>query len=247
MAKHIIHGIGRLILKDFVDPTKIIAYSDLQNFSLESNYTADDITGGNKIAPIASFKQDQTVDCSATNATFDEGIIAYTDGATLKTGSKVLTDFIEVAIPEDGIVTLPTVPTSVSVADFESAESAPTAGQYQVATDSKTVTFAKDDAGKVVVIVYSFNSTAEAVEYGVTQVSMPKPFIAEYVFDIYNEDAQITHRGYITVFKAQCTSGLKLDLAHRTAFAPEFAFSARDPKRQDGKLWDFTLDKVAAE
>jgi hypothetical protein len=246
MAKHIIHGIGRLILKDFADPTKIIAYSDLQNFSLESNYTADDITGGNKIAPIASFKQDQTVDCSATNATFDEGIIAYTDGATLKTGVKTLTDFIEVAIPEDGIITLPVVPTSVSVAGFEASESV-TAGAYKLAADEKTVTFSAEDAGKVVVIVYSFNSTAEAIEYGVTQVSMPKPFIAEYVFDIYDENAQITHKCYITVFKAQCTSGLKLDLAHRTAFAPEFAFSARDPKRQDGKLWEFVLDKVVAE
>lgn len=243
MAKHIIHGIGRLILKDFEDQTKIIAYSDLQNFSLESNYSVEDITGGNKIAPIASFKQDQTIDCSATNATFDAGIIAYTDGASMTVGTKKLTDFIEVAIPEDGIVNLPVTPVTVSVAGFEAGEAAE--GTYKLDVESKTVTFAAADAGKIVTIVYTFNSSAQAAEYAMTQVSMPKPFVAEYVFDIYNEDAQITHRGYITVFKAQCTSGLKLDLQHRTAFAPEFSFSARDAKRQDGKLWDFTIDKVA--
>ena len=244
MAKQIIHGIGRLILKDFKEPSKIIAFSDLQNFSVQSNFSSDDITGGNKLFPIASFKQEQTLECSATNATFDAGIIPYLDGGNLTTGTVKLTDFIEVAIPENGVITLPETPTAVTVPGFEAGEG--TTGTYKLAETEKTVTFATEDAGKVVTIVYDYNSSASATQYGITQKSMNKPFVAIYNFDIYDEDTQITHKGSITVYKAQCTSGLQLDLAHQTAFAPQFTFQARDAKRQDGKLWDFTIDGVAA-
>ena len=245
MAKMIIHGIGRLILKDFVDPSKVISYSDLQNFSVESTFSSDDITGGNKLFPIASFKKEQALNCSATNATFEAGIIPYLDGGALSTGAVALSDFIEVAIPEDGVVTLPEVPTAVTINGFEAAEGDPAAGSYKLAQGEKTVTFAAADAGKTVVIVYDYNTSAEAMQYSVTQKSLNKPFKAIYNFDIYDEDTQITHKGSIVVYKAQCTSGLKLDLAHQTAFAPEFSFSARDAKRQDGKLWDFTIDGVS--
>lgn len=244
MAKQIIHGIGRLILKDFKEPTKTIAYSDLQKFTVESTFSSDDITGGNKLFPIASFKKEQALNCSATNATFDAGIFPYLDGGDLTTGAKDMTDFIEVAIPADGVINLPVTPTTISVAGFKAGDATAT-GTYKLEASEKTVKFAEEDAGKVVVIVYDYKSTAEAISYGVTQKSMNKPFVAIYNFDIYDEDTQITHKGSITVYKAQCTSGLKLDLAHQTAFAPEFSFSARDAKRQDGKLWDFTIDGIA--
>ena len=242
MAKMIIHGIGRLILKDFVDPSKVISYSDLQNFSVESTFSSDDITGGNKLFPIASFKKEQALNCSATNASFEAGIIPYLDGGALSTGAVALSDFIEVAIPEDGIVNLPEAATAVTVNGFTAGDAA-AEGTYT--HEGKTVTFAAADAGKTVVIVYDYNTSAEAMQYSVTQKSLNKPFKAIYNFDIYDEDTQITHKGSIVVYKAQCTSGLKLDLAHQTAFAPEFSFSARDAKRQDGKLWDFTIDGVS--
>ena len=241
MAKMIIHGIGRLILKDFVDPSKVISYSDLQNFSVESTFSSDDITGGNKLFPIASFKKEQALNCSATNATFEAGIIPYLDGGALSTGPVALSDFIEVAIPEDGIVNLPEAATNVTINGFTAGEAAE--GSYKL--EGKTVTFAAADAGKTVVIVYDYNTSPEAMQYSVTQKSLNKPFKAIYNFDISDEDTQVTHKGSIVVYKAQCTSGLKLDLAHQTAFAPEFSFSARDAKRQDGKLWDFTIDGVS--
>lgn len=245
MAKQLIHGIGRLILKDFKEPSKIIAFSDLQNFSVQSNFSSDDITGGNKLFPIASFKKEQTLECSATNATFDAGIIPYLDGGDLTTGAVKLTDFIEVAIPEDGIINLPETPITITVPGWEASEGAASAGTYKFTANEKTVEFAKDDAGKVVTVVYEYNTSASATQYGITQKSMNKPFVAIYNFDIYDEDTQITHKGSIVVYKAQCTSGLKLDLAHQTAFAPQFTFQARDAKRQDGKLWDFTIDGVS--
>lgn len=241
--KQILHGVGRLILKDFADPSKVIAYSNLQQFTLESTFSADDITGGNKMFPIASFKTEQALNCTARDATFDAGIIPYLDGGEASTGAVTLTDFVEVAVPSTKTVTLPVeTPTNVTVSGMTKAEGEPTSGQFKVQTN--TVTFAQDDVGKTVTILYEYQSTATATQYGITQKSMSKPFVAIYNFDIYDEDTQITHKGSITVYKAQCTSGLNLDMSHQTAFAPEFSFSARDAKREDGKLWDFTIDSV---
>lgn len=244
MAQCILHGVGRLILKDFADPTKVIAYSNLQQFTLESTFSTDDITGGNKMFPIASFKTESALNCTARDAMFDAGIFPYLDGGSAATGAVTLTDFKEVTIPSNGTVTLDVeTPSNVAVSGFtKSEEGSPSAGEFSVATN--TVTFNATDAGKVVTIVYEYQSGATATQYGITEKSMSKPFTAIYNFDVYDEDTQIVGKGSITVYKAQCTSGLNIDMSHQTAFAPEFSFSARDPKREDGKLWDFTIDEV---
>lgn len=245
MAKVILHGVGRLILKDFTDPTKVIAYSNLQQFTLESTFSADDITGGNKMFPIASFKTECALNCTARDAMFDAGIFPYLDGGEASTGAVTMTDFVEVTIPEGASVTLSEeTPTNVTVSGMTKASGAsPEEGQFSVTTN--TVTFNEGDVGKVVTIVYDYQSGASATSYGVTEKSMSKPFTAIYNFDVYNEDTQIVGKGSITVYKAQCTSGLNVDMSHQTAFAPEFSFSARDAKRADGKLWDFTIDEVS--
>lgn len=243
MSKCILHGVGRLILKDFADPSKIISYSNLQQFTLESTFSTDDITGGNKMFPIASFKTETAVNCTARDAMFDAGIFPYLDGGEAASGAQTMTDFKEVTIPSTKSVTLDVEsPSNVTVSGMTKADSEPTAGQFKVQTN--TVTFAQDDVGKVVTIVYEYQSGANATSYGITEKSMGKPFVAVYVSDIYNEDSQIMGHLNITIYKAQCTSGLNIDMSHQTAFAPEFSFSARDPKREDGKLWDFTFDEV---
>ena len=242
MAVQIIHGIGKAILRDFKEPTKVICMTNMQDLSLESGYSTDDITGGNKMFPIASFKQDQTLNGSVTNATFDAGLMPYLDGANVAENATVtLTDVMEVAIPEELTIELLETPTNVFVAGFEKADEA-AEGKFKVA--EKVVTFAEADKGKVVELVYDYKSTT-ATEYSITQTSMSKPFAFDYIFPIYDEDTQVTHKGLIKIYKAQCTSGFSINPQHRTAFAPKFDFSARDAKRADGKLWSFFIDGVA--
>lgn len=242
MSRTILHGVGRLILKDFADPTKVITYSELQQFTFESTFSADDITGGNKMFPIASFKTESAINCTAKNAMFDDGIMPYLDGGDVTTGKTTLTDFKEVTIPSNLEVTLPTGATNVVVSGFEKAETV-AAGKFKVSTDGK-VTFAEADKGKTVTIVYDYESTANATQISMNEKSMAKPFRADYIFDVYNEDSQVVGKGTIIVYKAQATSGLQIDQSHQTAFAPEFNFSARDPKREDGKLWNFVFDPI---
>lgn len=242
MAVQIIHGIGKAILRDFKDSAKVIAMTNMQDLSLESGYSTDDITGGNKMFPIASFKQDQTLNGSATNATFNADLLPYLDGADVAKNAKVtLSDIMEVAIPEELTITLDVEPTNVFINGFEKGESA-AAGTYSLA--GSVITFAEADKGKVVEIVYDYESNT-ATEYSVTQTSMSKPFAFDYIFPIYDEDTQITHKGLIKIYKAQCTSGFSINPQHRTAFAPKFEFSARDAKRADGKMWSLFIDGVA--
>lgn len=245
--KFIIHGIGKSVMRDFKDPKKVISFVDAQSLSVESNSSKEDITGGNKLFPIASFKQDQTLACSLTNATFQAGLMEYLDGANVTTGVAVnMTDIMEVAIPADGKITLNNTPISgtIIVEGFEVTEGSAAEGKYVVAEDE--LTFATADAGKVVNIVYEYQSNTKAEQYSVGQASMSKPFIFETIFPVYDEDTQVKHICMLKIFKAQCTSGFKLNLQHRAPFAPQIDFEARDAKRPDGKLWTLVVDTPAA-
>lgn len=241
--KFIVHGIGKCVMRDFKNPKNVISIVDAQDFSAESTFSKEDIVGGNKLFPIASFKKDRALACSLTNATFESSWLEYLDGATATTGTKNMTDILEVTIPEDGKVTLAKTPIadSVVISGFEAGDATAT-GTYKL-TDQE-VAFATDDAGKTVCIVYEYESSAKAVEYGVTQNSMSKPFIFETVFPVYDEDTQINYNCMFKIYKAQCTSGFNLTMQHQAPFAPKIDFEARDAKRQDGKLWDFTVDPV---
>lgn len=241
--KQIIHGIGKLILRDFVKPSVIIGFTDLQDATFESSYTTDDITGGNKLFPIASFKQEETCNFSATNATFDHRMLTYLNGAEASTGQQLMCDILEVTIPANKEITLDNTPVGDPIVDgFTKGDS--TASQGQFVVSEQKLTFADEDIGKVVTIFYEYNSGETAVEYAVKQTSLTKPFSLDYRFPIYDEDTQIVAYGLIKIFKAQCTSGFSINPQHQTAFAPQFECSARDPKRQDGKLWTFLIDEV---
>lgn len=245
--KQIIYGIGRAVLRDFTNKKKIIDYTDLQDASFESSYSKEDITGGNKLFPIASFKKDTAVKVSATNATFHPEMIEYMDGATTTVGAAQMMDIKEVLIPANGVVTLDYKPVdgTVLVNGFESTATAPAAGKFVVASASKTVTFATADANKSIVILYEYMGSTSTTNYSITQASMSKPFEFDYLFDIYDDNSQITHKGLIKVYKMQTTSGFSIDPKHQSAVAPKFEAEAKDPLRADGHLWDFFIDGVA--
>lgn len=242
--RQIIHGIGKLILTDFEDGKTVIGFTDLQDATFESTYTAEDITGGNRIFPIASFKQEEAANFSATNATFDHRMLEYLNGAKATKGATTMKDLMEVTIPAGGEVELVAAPVGDPVIDgFTKAASDPASeGEFSV-SESK-VKFHNADVGKTVTIVYDYASGAEAVEYAVSQTSLTKPFRLDYKFPIYNTNSQIEAYGLITIFKAQCSNGFSINPQHQTAFAPQFECAAKDPQRADGKFWTFTVDPV---
>lgn len=246
--RQIIHGIGKLILRDYTDKTKIIGFTDLQDATFESTYSAEDITGGNRIFPIASFKQEETATFSATNATFDHRMLEFLNGATATKGATLMCDLMEVTIPENGEVDLGVAPVGDPIIEGftkDEGDSASTAGKFAV-SETK-IKFNAEDAGKLATIFYEYNSGENAIEYAVTQTSTTKPFSLDYKFPIYNTDSQVCAYGLIKVFKAQCNSGFSINPQHQTAFAPQFECSAKDPQRTDGKFWTFVVDELTSK
>lgn len=245
MAKQIIYGIGKAILRDYKDRKKVIGFADLQDLSVESSMSKEDITGGNKMFPIASFKTDQALTVSATSATFNVDMVEYLDGADVTAGAVMRTGFKEVAIPADGVVTLEKEPVegSVIINGYTLAEETPDVKQYTV--DGSTVKFFSEDAGDIVLIVYDYNSSENNTEYSVTQKSIAKPFEFNYIFEIYDEDSQISHEAELRIYKAQSTSGFSISAQHRTPYAPTFEAEAKDAQRADGKLWSLFIDGIA--
>ena len=239
--KQILYGIGKAALRDYANPKKLISLNDMQDLSIESSFSMEDITGGNKMFPIASFPKDKALKISATNATFNVGLIDYLEGAEVATGTATMTAMMEVKIPADGIINLEHTPTagSVLVMDFTSGEEA---AQGVFAVEGDKITFATVDAGKLANIFYEYAGGEKSVEYGVGQKTMAKPFIFDYTFPIYDEDTQITHQGCLRVFKAKCTSGFSIDPKHNTPVAPKFEATAQDPQNADGKMWTLSID-----
>lgn len=239
--KQILYGIGKAALRDYANPKKLISLNDMQDLTIESSFSTEDITGGNKMFPIASFPKDKTLKISATNATFAPSLIDYLEGAEVVTENVTLAGMMEVKIPEDGVVTLDHTPVadSVLVMDFTAGDAA---AEGTFAVEGNKVTFATADAGKLANIFYEYAGGTSAVEYGVGQKTMAKPFIFDYSFPIYDEDTQITHYGSLRVFKAKCTSGFSIDPKHNTPVAPKFEANAQDPQRADGKMWTLSID-----
>ena len=244
MAKTILYGIGKAAMRDYVNPKKLIAFSDMQDLAVESSYSAEDITGGNKMFPIASFPKDKSLTISATNATFNWGLLEYLEGSEVKTGEEVImAGMMEVKIPANGEIKLEHTPIadSVLVMGFEAGET-PAANVFKVEGD--TITFVANDAGKLANIFYQYKGSEAATSYGATQKTMAKPFVFDYTFPIYDEDTQITHYGTLSIYKAKCTSGFSLDAAHQTAVTQKFEAAAQDAQRLDGHLWDLAIDGV---
>lgn len=245
--KKIFYGVGQGIMRDFRDKKKLITLCDMQDLTIESSASQEDVTGGDKITPIASFDKEKEVKISATNATFEERMMDYLEGADQTVGTVVFPGIMELTIDETAKVVLEDTPleNSIIINDFTevTGDSADVeAGKYKVDTATKTITFSADDIGKDIVIFYEYNSSADTLGYGVKQTSMKKPFEFIYKHSIHDEDSQIVGTLVIVIYKARCTSGFSIDPKHLTPMAPKFEAKALDPKRADKHIWDYFLD-----
>lgn len=243
----ILYGVGRSVIEPFSGTGDIIASGELKDANVSSSYSMEDVTGGNKMFPLASFLKDKTMKISATNAKFSITLIQYQDGVTKAATANAITDVLTFRIPSTSFK-LPklAIAGSVSINGFTVVETAPAvAGTYQVTTATDTtITVMATDVGKLIDVKYSFLSGANAKTYEAFQTSMQKPFKFTYIFDVYDDSNNKVYIANLVIYKAISTSGFTLDFAHQTASTQKFEAEARDPQRLDGKLWDITFDPI---
>ena len=108
--KKIFYGVGQGIMRDFRDKKKLITLCDMQDLTIESSASQEDVTGGDKITPIASFDKEKEVKISATNATFEERMMDYLEGADQTVGTVVFPGIMELTIDETAKVVLEDTP-----------------------------------------------------------------------------------------------------------------------------------------
>lgn len=243
----ILYGVGKSILRDFKDETKIIALSKLKNVSIEATASDEKIFGGDSPYPIASFPKEKSITVSAENATFDMKLLNATQGANMVTGAVKFEEVIEVIIPADGQVNLEFEPiaNSVVIEGFTKGETTPTAGQFVVdSVDTSLLKFHAGDAGKEVTIIYQRNSGATTNTMSIYKETLAKPFKFIHRIPVYDEDNAIVGHAQLVVYKAKSNNQFSFGLQPQTAFAPKIDLEALDPKRPDGKLWDFSIETL---
>ncbi|WP_270324972.1 hypothetical protein [[Eubacterium] hominis] len=236
-------GVCDVILRELIDRSNVHIFNELQKAAFESSFSAENVTGGNRMFPLTSWPKDKSVKLTFDNAACDVNMIHLTEGAITSKASKTLMKIMEVLIPTDGVITLDEVPTEVLVEGFKVATAdTPAKGEFKLGTADKTVTFAPADAGTSVKLVYSYNSGADSVTNTITEGTKGVPFEAFINENIYNENNEVVGTHNIHVYKMQCTTGTKIDTSHQTPTVESFEAEARDPKRTDKALWEETYD-----
>lgn len=244
----ILYGVGRSILKDFTDTSKILALSKLKDISMEMSANSEKITAGDNPYPWADMPKDKAIKISANSASFSLKMFNTTQGATITTGTTTLSDVLSIKIPADGVVNLSQTPLDNSIiVEGYALDAVGGSGKFtQDEIDKKKLTFPVADAGKDIDITFDFTSSANAQTASGTKEALAKPFEFKHIIDVYDNNNNKVAIAMLIIYKCKANNAFTFNFAQQTAFAPKIEFEAQDPERPDGKLWDFIVDPIPA-
>jgi len=245
--KQILYGVGKSLLKKYTDPTKIIAMSELKDLTVQFSGDEEEVTGGDGLYPLAYFPKAKSITISATNATFDIGMLEMSQNTVSSTGAVEMTEIFNYEIPSGGVVELEHEPNVNSIVvngytAYTGSNPIP-AGQYKADIDS--ITFSTEDIGKEITGYYERQTSSKATSVAGLKDGMSQTAIFIHRIPIYDDNTTIVGQGQLTIFKCKSDGNFEFNFAEKTAYAPKFSLKALDPKRADKKLWDFVIDPVA--
>lgn len=212
------------------------------------------ITGGQGQYPIGFIDTDRGLECSFTNAMFDGDMFEIAnatvaeDGAssTLETKKYEVATGMTVEIPcevEEG---------SVYIRGLVSTTDAASEGKFKVETaDSKTtITFAEGDVavGDEVMISYE-RKIANAHNIVIkTNTASSKGEVWMH-WPVYSSGVDCTEAAikayvHVHVFRVRVTALPAIDSSYKTAATHAMTFTAIDPNRADGKMYEITYEEI---
>lgn len=246
--KQILYGVGKSVLTDYVDPSKIVGLSKLKDIAINFSGDEEAVTGGDDPYPITYFPKDKAITITATNALFDMSMLNATQGASVTVGEIDMTEIIDHEIPAGGVLDLEHEPIadSVVINGFTEIDTDTTiaSGEFYVDGVSKQIKFSEADTGEAIVGIYKRKSSANAETISVLKDTIAKPFTYVHRIPIYDDNNRIVAQGQLIIFKCRANNNFEFNLQPQTAFSPKLELKALDPKRTDKKLWDFTIDPV---
>lgn len=251
----ILYGVGRSVLRQFDDPTKIVGLAKLNNVTIESAGNEDKIFADDNPYPLAVFPQDKTITISAESAVFNTSMFQVSQGGTIVTGVKDMTEILLVNVAlEDGMGVVPIAPPkegstiktgSVVVEDHVSVESeieVDEAGKFYFDPVENVVYLHESEAYSDINLIFEWESSDQAQTLEIMRDTFSAPFRFIHRIPIYDDGNQVVGHGQLTIFRAKANNNFTFNLQHQTAFAPTLELEALDPKRADGKLWEWTVE-----
>ena len=250
------YGVGEAMFQDLNDKTNILAMSKLQNLTINFGAESEEIHGGDDPYPITEFPKTKSITITAQDALFDIDYLAITQGARTEEVKKAqMTEMFNVRADENGKIQLKHKPVDGSVVikglKAKAASSDPgTTGQDEKKTFTvaeKEITLPEDYKNTDVSGYYVREVEKSAHSTAAFKDKFPVPFKFTHRIPIYNDENQIIQQAQLTIYKCKSDNSFEFNLQPQTAYAPQLTLKALDPKRADGKLWDFLVEDVDPE
>ena len=250
MAKTIMYGIGQAMFQDLKHKNRILALSKLQNLTVNFGAESEEIHGGDDPYPITEFPKTKSITITAQDALFDIKHLSITQGAiTEETKKGEMAEIFNIRVDETGKFELKYEPVADSVVidglDLGGGEGADPKKTFTVA--GKVVTVPEDYKNKDISGYYMREIKGTANTTSAYKGKFPVPFKFIHRIPIYNDENQIVQQAQLTVYKCKSDNAFEFSLQPQTAYAPQLTLKALDPKRADGKLWDFIIEDVDPE
>lgn len=239
------------------DPYKILASVTAKSASITAGAELEDVTGGRGLFPQRRFQTGRNASVEFSDCEMDFRYNSIVTGEAVVKGAKTVwaygSDYrFSVPAADAYTVTLPDTPDEGTVTvrfieDGTVGAVAEVAAAGKPSLAAKILTFVAEDAGKEFEVMYSYQSSAEAISTSLKVDSLPKTVKVVHKQPTFDNDNNITGYQFIEFFKMQPSSEFNEDYQERAAYAPSITFELVDPKRADKKVYDRTWVPVAAE
>lgn len=253
MTKTIMYGVGEAMFQDLNDKSNILAMSKLQNLTINFGAESEEIHGGDDPYPITEFPKTKSITITAQDALFDIDYLAITQGASTEEVKKAqMTEMFNVRADEDGKIQLKHKPVDGSVVvkglELKATSSDPGAASQNAkktfTVADKEITLPAEYKNKDVSGYYVREVEKSARSTAAFKDKFPVPFKFIHRVPVYNTENQIVQQAQLTIYKCKSDNSFEFNLQPQTAYAPQLTLKALDPKRADGKLWDFLVEDV---
>lgn len=212
------------------------------------------ITGGQGQYPIGFIDTDRGLECGFTNAKFDADMFEITNATTAEDvdSSTFETKKYEVVTGPQIALDFEIVDGTVYIRGLEASASEATTGKFKVASaeGKTTITFATGDVAVGDEVYVSYERKIKNAHNIVvkTNTSSSKGEVWMH-WPIYSDGTDCTEaaiKGYVHVhvFRVRVTALPAIDSSYKTAATYQTTFTAIDPKRADGKMYEVTYEEL---
>lgn len=210
--------------------------AEAQLASLSQTVDEETIQGGIGSRNIYTIRSNKSVELTVRNATFDEELLATTQGVAIdENGSAILKKNVKATVEDDGSgglsVTADGIPAETEVSVVNSNR---VSNRHEVGVDGNIILTEGDyAAGEKVVIIYEEEVTGRKIS--IRSDKFGENYEVQYMTYVYDsKTGKRLEDAYINFGDVTPSSSFDMSLENGTAFTPEITFTAN--ANEDGEI-----------